>query len=158
MHLLEPSRPDLPFLLRAMYGLLMLLPQGPAFQTLHDRYGPCQVPWLCVLGRSNVVALCAVLLSICCAKVCFGVLCCGLVWCAVYVLVSVQVGERDCSSHRVSEPRRRPSCGCGCPDRWQCVPFGCCRHSGLASCPLRHDAKEAQPPKPANYFDVTGKS
>jgi hypothetical protein len=39
MHLLEPARPDLPYLLRALYGLLMLLPQGPAFRTLCDRYG-----------------------------------------------------------------------------------------------------------------------
>jgi hypothetical protein len=67
MHLLEPSRPDLPHLLRALYGLLMLLPQGPAFQTLHDRcecpaWGvwnscctPLPGPALSVLARSHVV-------------------------------------------------------------------------------------------------------
>lgn len=37
MHLLEPTRADLPYLLRSLYGLLMLLPQGPAFQILHAR-------------------------------------------------------------------------------------------------------------------------
>jgi hypothetical protein len=39
MHLLEPSRPDSSSLLRTLYGLLMILPQGTAFTTLKERLG-----------------------------------------------------------------------------------------------------------------------
>jgi len=37
MHLLEPSRSDAACLLRTLYGLLMILPQGTAFTTLKER-------------------------------------------------------------------------------------------------------------------------
>lgn len=37
MHLLQPERPDTAHLLRSLYGLLMLLPQGTAFTTLRER-------------------------------------------------------------------------------------------------------------------------
>jgi vacuole morphology and inheritance protein 14 len=37
MHLLQPERGDASALLRALYGLLMLLPQGTAFSTLRER-------------------------------------------------------------------------------------------------------------------------
>ena len=39
MHLLEPSRLDSSSLLRTLYGLLMILPQGTAFTTLKERLG-----------------------------------------------------------------------------------------------------------------------
>lgn len=37
MHLLQPEREDTMYLLRSLYGLLMLLPQGTAFSTLRER-------------------------------------------------------------------------------------------------------------------------
>jgi vacuole morphology and inheritance protein 14 len=37
MHLLQLERPDNAALLRALHGLLMLLPQSTAFHTLRDR-------------------------------------------------------------------------------------------------------------------------
>lgn len=37
MHLTQPERPDHAHLLRSLYGLLMLMPQGTAYATLRDR-------------------------------------------------------------------------------------------------------------------------
>jgi hypothetical protein len=37
LHLTQPERPDHQYLLRSLYGLLMMMPQGTAFFTLRDR-------------------------------------------------------------------------------------------------------------------------